>query len=148
MKRMTAVVSLGSAAVIGLGLAMPTLADAAGSGSSSTTSKATAAPLSQSQKDAILDFLGDHPQLAQGLATRAQGWASFLAANPAVKTELDKVLALPADQRRAELKKWLAANPDAKKALQTYRQGLKEKRLTNQRDRLDRRIKHLQGTTS
>lgn len=145
MKRMTAVVSLGSAGVLGLGLAMPALADAAGS--STPASRSAAAPLTQSQKDAILDFLADHPQLAQGLAARAQGWAKFLAANPAIKTELDKVLALPADQRRAELKKWLAANPDAKKALQEYRLGLQQDRLTKRQDRLDRRQQRLQGVT-
>jgi hemophore-related protein len=138
MKRITAVVSLGSAGILGLGLAMPALADAAGSGPS-------AAPLTQSQKDAVLDFLADHPQMAQGLAARAQGWAKFLAANPAVKTELDKVLALPADQRRAELRKWLAANPAAKKALQEYRLGLQQARLTRHQDRLDRRQKRLEG---
>jgi hemophore-related protein len=138
MKRMTAVVTLGSAGVLGLGLAMPALADAAGS-SAAPASGSAAAPLTQAQKDAILDFLAEHPQLAQGLAARAQGWAKFLAANPAVKTELDKVLALPADQRRAELKKWLAANPAAKKALQEYRLGLQQDRLTKRQDRLDRR---------
>jgi hemophore-related protein len=137
MKRMTAVVTLGSAGVLALGLAMPTLADASG--------KTTTAPLTSAQQNAILDFLADHPQVAQGLASRAQGWATFVAANPAVKAELDKVAALPADQRRAELKKWLAANPAAKKALQTYREGIKEQHLTRQRDRLDRRIKRLQG---
>jgi hemophore-related protein len=146
MKRITAVATLGSAGVLALGLAMPALADAAGSsGSPASSSKSTAAPLTSAQQDAILDFLADHPQLAQGLASRAQGWAKFVAANPAVKAELDKVAALPADQRRAELQKWLAANPAAKKALQTYRQGIREQRLTKQRDRLDRRIKRLQG---
>jgi hemophore-related protein len=138
MKRMTAVVTLGSAGVLGLGLAMPALADATGS-SAAPASSSAAAPLTQSQKDAILNFLAEHPQLAQGLAARAQGWAKFLAANPAIKTELDKVLALPADQRRAELKKWLAANPAAKKALQEYRLGLQQDRLTKRQDRLDRR---------
>jgi hemophore-related protein len=137
MKRMTAVVSLGSAGVLGLGLALPALADAAGS--TAPPSSSASAPLTQSQKDAILDFLADHPQLAQGLAARAQGWAKLLAANPAIKTELDKVLALPADQRRAELKKWLAANPDAKKALQEYRLGLQQTRLDKRQERLDRR---------
>lgn len=144
---MTAVVSLGSAGVIALGLAMPALADAAGSSASPPTSRSASAPLTQSQKDAVLDFLADHPQLAQGLAARAQGWAKLLAANPAIKTELDKVLALPADQRRAELKKWLAANPDAKKALQEYRIGLQQDRLTKRQDRLDRRQQRLQGVT-
>ena len=143
MKRMTAVVTLGSAGLLGLGLAMPALADA----NSSPASSSVAAPLTQSQKDAVLDFLADHPQLAQGLATRAQGWAKLLAANPAIKTELEKVLALPADQRRAELKKWLAANPDAKKALQEYRIGLQQDRLTKRQDRLDRRQQRLQGVS-
>jgi hemophore-related protein len=140
MKRMTAVLTMGSVGVVGLGLAMPALADAT-SGSATPTS----APLTQAQKDDILDFLADHPRLGQALAARAQGWERFLAAHPDIKAELAKVLALPPDQRRAELQKWLAANPQAKQALKDYRQGLREQRLTKQRDRLDRRIQRLQG---
>jgi hemophore-related protein len=143
MKRMTAVLAVGSVGVVGLALAMPALADAT-SGSPSPSS-ASSAPLTQAQKDDILDFLADHPQLGQALAARAAGWEKFLAAHPDIKAELAKVLALPADQRRAELQKWLAAHPDAKAALKAYRQGLKEQRLTRQRDRLDRRIQRLQG---
>lgn len=156
---------MGSVGVVGLCLAMPALADATSGAPTSTSatsvvnptgtlnvgapSKATgSAPLSQAQKDDILDFLADHPQLGQALATRAQGWEKFVAANPTVKAELDKVLSLPADQRRAELQKWLAANPAAKQALQTYRQGVKQQRLTKQRDRLDQRIKRLQSHTT
>src|SRR5690242_21131990 len=151
MKRMTAVLTMGSVGVVGLCLAMPALADAtsgsptsAGATSSTSSTGATgsarsSAPLTQAQKDDILDFLADHPQLGQALAARAAAWEKFLAANPAIKAELAKVLALPADQRRAELQKWLAANPAAKQALQTYRQGVKEQRLTKQRDRLNQR---------
>ena len=143
MKRTTAVLTVGSAGLVAIGLAMPALANA--DSGPSTSAPSTSAPLTQAQKDDILDFLAGHPHLGQALAARAQGWEKFLAANPAIKAELAKVLSLPADQRRAELQKWLAANPDAKKALQTYRQGIREQRLTKQRDRLDRRIQRLQG---
>jgi heme-binding protein len=147
MKRTTALMTAGSVGVVGLCLAMPALASAgSGSPSPSSATSGSSSPLTPSQKDAILGFLDDHPRLAQGLAARAEGWARFLAANPAIKAELEKVLALPADQRRAELQTWLAAHPDAKKALQAYRRTLKEHRLTQQRDRLDRRIQRLQGS--
>lgn len=146
---------MGSVGVVGLCLAMPALADAtsgspssvrAASASAAPTNRpANTAPLTSAQKDDILDFLGDHPRLGQALAARAQGWQKLVAANPDIKAELDKVLALPADQRRAELQKWLAANPKAKQALKDYRQGLKAQRLTKQRDRLDQRIQRLQG---
>lgn len=139
---------MGSVGIVGLCLAMPALADAT-SGSpkpaSATTAPLSSAPLTSAQKDDILDFLADHPRLGQALAARAQSWEKFLAAHPDIKAELAKVLALPADQRRAALQNWLAANPDAKQALKDYRQDLKEQRLTKQRGRLDRRIQRLQG---
>jgi hemophore-related protein len=141
---------MGGAGVVGLCLAMPALATAdshapSPASASSPSGALRSAPLTQAQKDDILDFLADHPRLGQALAARAQGWEKFLAANPDIKAELAKVLALPADQRRAELQKWLAANPDAKQALKSYRDGLKEQRLTRQRDRLDRRLQRLHG---
>ena len=96
----------------------------------------------------IEDFLADHPKAAAALAGRAADWHRLITAHPEIQTELTKLFALPADQRKAELQKWLAANPDAKKALQDYRKGIKEDRLTKQRDRIDQRLKHLNGTSS
>ncbi len=146
MKRTTASLVAGAVVAGGLAITVPALAS---TGNPSTAAAArTAAPLTSAQKDSIEQFLADHPNIAQALAGKAAGWAKFLAANPSVKTELDKVLALPADQRQAELKKWLAANPDAKKALQTYRKGLKEQRLTHQQARLQKRLDRLQGKAS
>jgi hemophore-related protein len=139
MKRITTVLAAGTIGLVGFGLAVPALAD-----TGSTTSTTT--KLTEAQKQSIEDFLADHPQLAQALAGRAADWAKLIAAHPEIKAELAKVLALPADQRRAELKTWLAANPDAKQALQDYRKGLKEQRLTKQRNRLDQRLKRLNGT--
>ena len=139
MKRITTVLAAGTIGLVGFGLAVPALADT-GSTSSTTTK------LTEAQKQSIEDFLADHPQLAQALAGRAADWAKLIAAHPEIKAELAKVLALPADQRKAELKKWLAANPDAKQALQDYRKGQKTDRLTKQRNRLDQRLKRLNGT--
>jgi hemophore-related protein len=139
MKRITTVLAAGTIGLVGFGLAVPALADTGPT--SSTTTK-----LTEAQKQSIEAFLADHPQLAQALAGRAADWAKLVAAHPEIKAELAKVLALPADQRKAELKKWLAANPGAKQALQDYRKGQKTERLTKQRNRLDQRLKHLNGT--
>jgi hemophore-related protein len=140
MKRITTVLAAGTIGLVGFGLAVPALADTGSATSTTSTTK-----LTEAQKQSIEDFLADHPQLAQALAGRAADWAKLIAAHPEIKAELAKVLALPADQRRAELKTWLAANPDAKQALQDYRKGLKEQRLTKQRNRLDQRLKRLNG---
>jgi hemophore-related protein len=159
MKRITAVVTAGAFGVAGFGLAVPALASADSGTSTASTAASTStavplaagkapAPLTSDQQDSILDFLAAHPQLAQAMAARAKGWDALVTAHPEIKAELTKVLALPADQRKAELKKWLAANPAAKAALQDYRQGLKEQRLTKQKDRLDRRLQRLQDKTS
>ena len=143
MKRITAALVAGSVGVVGFGLAVPALAS---TGSPSATSSST--KLSDAQTKSIEEFLADHPRLAQALAGRAAQWQKLIAAHPEIQTELTKVLALPADQRKAELKKWLAANPDAKKALQDYRSGLKEQRLTQQKDRIQKRLDRLNGKTS
>jgi hemophore-related protein len=137
MKPITSVLVAGTVGLVGFGLAVPALAS---TGSSSSTST----KLSASQLQSIEDFLADHPRAAQALAGRAADWAKLVAAHPEIKAELAKVMALPADQRKAELKKWLAANPAAKAALQDYRGGLKEQRLTKQQERIDKRLKRLQ----
>ena len=55
---------------------------------------------------------------------------------------------MPADQRRAALKTWLQANPDAQKALQEYRIGNKQAKLTKQQDRLKQRLQRLQSPST
>jgi len=114
MKRITTVLAAGTIGLVGFGLAVPALASTGPT--TSTTTK-----LTEAQKQSIEDFLADHPRLAQALAGRAADWAKLIAAHPEIKAELAKVLALPVDQRKAELQRWLAANPDAKKALHDYR---------------------------
>lgn len=140
----TLIVSAGAAGLLALGVAVPAVAS---SGSSSASSGSTSS-LSSSQLSSIEDLLADHPALAQALAGRAAGWAKFLAANPTIKAELDKLAGMPADQRRAALKAWLEANPDAKKALQEYRIGNQEAKLTKRQDRLKQRQQRLQSPTA
>ena len=138
----TLIVSAGAAGLLALGVAVPAVASSGSSASSSSPS------LSSSQLQSIEEFLADHPNLAQALAGRAAGWAKFLDANPSIKAELTKVAALPADQRRTALKAWLKANPSAQKALQEYRIGNKQSRLTKKQDRLKQRLQRLQSPTS
>ncbi len=137
----TLIVSAGAAGLLALGVAVPAVASSGSSSSSSSSSPS----LSSSQLQSIEEFLADHPNLAQALAGRAAGWATFLDANPSIKAELTKVAALPADQRRTALKAWLKANPSAQKALQEYRIGNKQSRLTKKQDRLKQRLQRLQS---
>jgi hemophore-related protein len=146
MKRITAVVATGAVAVLGLAVAVPALASTS-SDTSNASGSSSSSGLTSAQQQSIEAFLADHPNLAEALAGRAAGWAKLIAANPAIQTELTKVLALPADQRQAELKAWLKANPTSAKALQAYRKGLKEQRIGQQKDRLDKRLQRLQGKT-
>jgi hemophore-related protein len=138
MNRILVIVTAAAAGAIGTGVAVPALASSGSSASPAATS--TTSSLSSSQLQSIEDFLADHPNLAQALAGRAASWQKFLAANPAVKAELDKVATLSTTQRRAALKTWLQANPDAKAALEKYRIGLKQARLSRQQDRLKQRL--------
>jgi hemophore-related protein len=136
MNRIIVIVTAAAAGAIGTGVAVPALAS---SGSPATTTT-TPSALSSSQLQSIEEFLADHPNLAQALAGRAADWEKLLAANPAIKAELAKVATLPAPQRRAALKTWLQANPSAKAALEKYRIGLKQARLSRQQDRLKQRL--------
>ena len=86
----TLFVSTGAAGLLALGVAVPALASS-GSFPSSSSSSSSTGQLSSSQLQSIEDFLADHPNLAQALAGRAAGWATFLAANPSIKAELTKV---------------------------------------------------------
>jgi hemophore-related protein len=137
MNRILVIVTAAAAGAVGTGVAVPALASG---GSASPAASSAGSSLSSSQLQSIEDFLADHPNLAQALAGRAADWQKFLAANPAIKAELAKVATLPATQRRAALKTWLQANPSAKAALEKYRIGLKQARLSRQQDRLKQRL--------
>ena len=91
--------------------------------------------LTATEKEAIACVLADHPTFAPALARRAAAWEAFLAAHPAVAAEIAKVKALPADQRRAELKKWLADHPDARKAIHDWRTDARKARQGQRQDR-------------
>jgi hemophore-related protein len=138
MKRLTIIAgSVASVVVAGTLLAVPAIAD---NGSSSAgKSPAATAPLTATEKRAIEGFLSDHPLLAQALAGRAQAWAAFVAAHPDIAAEIAKVKALPADQRRAALTKWLADNPAARSALKTFRDGQRTQRQHQRQNRRDQR---------
>jgi hemophore-related protein len=143
MKRITAALAAGTIGVVGFGLAVPALASTGSPAATASTSK-----LTDAQTRSIESFLADHPRLAQALAGRAAEWQKLITAHPEIQAELTKVLAMPADQRKAELKKWLAANPAAKEALQAYRTSVKEQRLTKQKDRIEQRLNRLNGKGS
>ena len=127
MKRLTIVAGGAATAVLaGTLLAVPALAD---KGSSSAPSRTAAAgPLTATEKDAIDGFLDDHLRLAHALADRAEAWSAFTKAHPDIAAELAKVKVLPVDQRRAEIRKWLAEQPEARTAIRDYRAGLRTQR--------------------
>jgi hemophore-related protein len=125
MRPRIAVAVATSVAALGIGFAVPALADAT---SSPKAPAASTAPLTASQKQAVQDFLAQHPRLGQRLATRAQGWETFLAAHPELRPELAKLAALPKAQRRAEARTWFKAHPADRAALKAYRQGLRAQR--------------------
>jgi hemophore-related protein len=138
MKRVTIVAGAAATAVLaGTLLAVPALAE--GGSSAAAKGAASAAPLTTAQKDEIEGFLSDHPMLAQALAGRAEAWATFVKAHPDIAAEVAKVKALPADERRAEVKKWFADNPDARAAIRDWRSGLRDQRKENLTQRRDQR---------
>jgi hemophore-related protein len=127
MKRLTIVAGGAATAVLaGTLLAVPALAD---KGSSSAPDRTVASgPLTPAEKDAIDGFLDDHLLLAHALAGRAEAWAAFMTAHPDIAAEIAKVKALPVDQRRAEIRQWLADHPEARKAIRDWRAGLRTRR--------------------
>jgi hemophore-related protein len=138
MKRLTIIAGVAATAVAaGTLLAVPAIADNGSSGASKKP--AAAAPLTATEKDAIDGFLSDHPMLAQALAGRAQAWATFVKAHPDIAAEIAKVKALPADQRRAELTKWLSDNPAARTAIKDFRDSQRTQRQGQRQDRRDQR---------
>jgi hemophore-related protein len=127
MKRLTIVAGGAATAVLaGTLLAVPALADKSPSTAPSRT--VAVGPLTATEKDAIDSFLGDHLRFAHALASRAKAWAVFLKAHPDIAAELAKVKALPVDQRRTEIRKWLADQPEARTAIRDYRAGLRTQR--------------------
>jgi hemophore-related protein len=136
MKRLTIIAGGVSTAVLaGTLLAVPALADNSSSGASSSTTT----PLTTTEKDAIDGFLDDHPVLAHALAGRAEAWAAFMKAHPDIAAEVAKVKAMPAADRRAEVKKWLTDHPDARTAIRDWRSGLRDQRRARRTDRRDQR---------
>jgi hemophore-related protein len=136
MKRLTIIAGGAATAVLaGTLLAVPALADNPSSGASSSTTT----PLTTTEKDAIDGFLDDHPVLAHALAGRAEAWAAFMKAHPDIAAEVAKVKALPAADRRAEVKKWLTDHPDARTAIRDWRSGLRDQRQARRTDRRDQR---------
>jgi hemophore-related protein len=138
MKRLPIIAgAAATAALAGTLIAGPALAD---NGSSpASTSTTTAAPLTASENAAIDRFLADHPLLAHALADRAAAWEAFVKAHPDIAAEIVKVKALPADQRRAELKAWLTSHPDARKAISDFRSNRRTQRQDRRTQRQDRR---------
>lgn len=138
MKRLTIVAGGAATAVLaGTLLAVPALADKGSS--SAPRSTAAAGPLTATEKDAIDGFLDDHLLFAHALASRAEAWATFMKAHPDIAAEIAKVKALPVDQRRAEIRKWLADQPEARNAIRDWRAGLRTQRRTQRRTQLGER---------
>jgi hemophore-related protein len=134
MKRLTIVAGGAATAVLaGSLLTVPALAD--NGSSSAPSSTAAAGPLSATEKNAIDGFLDDHLRLAHALASRAEAWAAFMKAHPDIAAELAKVKVLPVDQRRAEMRKWLADQPGARGAIRDWRAGLRSERSTRRSTR-------------
>lgn len=136
MKRVTIIAGGAATAVLaGTLLAVPALAD----NGSSSSSSSTTAPLTATEKGAIDGFLDNHLGLAHALASRAEAWAAFMKAHPEIAAEVAKVKALPPDERRAEVKKWLSDHPDARTAIRDWRSGLRDQRQARRTDRRDQR---------
>jgi hemophore-related protein len=138
MKRMTIIAGGAATAILaGTLLAVPALAE--GGSSSASSSTAAQGPLTATEKDAIDGFLADHLGLAHALAGRAEAWAAFLKAHPDIATEIAKVKTLPAGERRAEVKKWLSDNPDARTAIRDWRSAIRGQRQDQRKARRDQR---------
>jgi hemophore-related protein len=134
MKRLTIVAGGAATAVLaGTLLAVPALADKGSSSSQSST--VASGPLTATEQDAIDNFLDDHLPFAHALASRAQAWAAFMKAHPDIAAEIAKVKALPVDQRRAEIRQWLADHADARQAIRDWRAGLRTQRSEQRSER-------------
>ena len=134
MKRLPIIAGAAAAAILtGSLIAVPALAQ--GGSSSAGSSNASTAPLTAREKAAVDGFLADHSMLAHALADRAAAWDAFLKAHPDIAAEIAKVKALPADQRRAEIRTWLTNHPDARKAIGDWRANLRNQRHDRRRDR-------------
>jgi hemophore-related protein len=147
MKRLPIIAGAAATAVLaGTLLGVPAIAQGASSPSSSTNSSSTnsssttsTAPLTAKEQAAVDGFLADHPLLAHALADRATAWDGFLTAHPDIAAEIAKVRSLPADQRRAEIKKWLTSHPGARTAIRDWRGDLRTQRQERRQDRRTQR---------
>jgi hemophore-related protein len=138
MKRLPIIAGAAATVVLaGTLLAVPAIAEGVSSSASSGT--AATAPLTTKEKAAVDSFLADHPLLAHALADRAAAWDGFLKAHPDIAAEIAKVKALPADQRRAEIKDWLSKHPDARQAIRDWRGDLRTQRQDRRQDRRTQR---------
>jgi hemophore-related protein len=134
MKRLPIIA--GAAATVVLGgtlLAVPAIANNGSPAAASGT--AATAPLTAAEKQAIDGFLADHPRLGHALAERAVAWDGFLKAHPDIAAEIAKVKALPAGERRAEVKKWLSSHPEARQAIRDWRSDLRNQRQDRRKAR-------------
>jgi hemophore-related protein len=138
MKRLPIIAGAAATAVLAATLlAVPAIAQ--GGSPSASSSTASTAPLTATEKAAVDGFLADHPLLAHALADRAAAWDGFLIAHPDMAAEIAKVKALPADQRRAEIKKWLTSHPAARTAIRDWRGDLRTQRQDRRQDRRTQR---------
>jgi heme-binding protein len=138
MKRVPIIAGAAATAVLAATLlAVPAIADNSSAAPASSTT--ATAPLTSKEKAAVDSFLAEHPLLAHALADRAAAWDGFLKAHPDIAAEVAKVTALPADQRRVEIKKWLAAHPDARTAIRDWRGELRTQRQDRRQERRTQR---------
>ena len=129
MRRTTIAAAAAAAVIAGGALAVPALA----SGSDPTpTASASSAPVTRPDRHpAAGAATTSWPRTRRSrtaLVTRLDGWQTFADAHPAVVAELKKVAALPADQRKAELKTWAKAHPADAKAWHEFRQQIRDDR--------------------
>lgn len=138
MKRLPIIAGAAATAVLTASLlAVPAIAQ--GGSSAATSSTTSTAPLTTKEKAAVDSFLADHPLLAHALADRAAAWNGFVSAHPDIAAEIAKVKALPADQRRAEIKKWLTSHPDARRAIRDWRGDVRTQRQDRRQERRNQR---------
>jgi hemophore-related protein len=132
-KRVTTMAAAAAGVVLAGSLAaVPALGS---DGSPATAPVMASAPLTDAQRALVDEFLADHPRLAQGLAHRAKVWHDFLAGHPDFAAEVDRVLALPVGQRRAELVSWLRDHPAVRHDLRQMRRELRQDRRDRRQDR-------------
>lgn len=152
MRPATLAASLAAAALTATAVAVPAIASSNNGPTSTMVSQysgaTTPTPLSEAQHKDVDEYLAAHPRVAQGLAEQAERWKAFTTANPELAAELQKLRALPADQRRAALEAYLKANPDQRAALKQWRDQSRQLRHDRRDQRHDRRDMARPGPTT